>query len=61
MLTAINNAMEINKKQVKYRNFCVLQLIFFSINFFAIVFPSASITSSHVITEFSIILIYTVL
>ena len=63
MLTAINNAMVFNKKASKLYKFCVLQVVFFSLQFVGIVFVSssfdlvsASIISSHVITELTVIL-----
>ena len=52
--------------QVKYKNFCVLQITFFSLKFVGIVFVSSSsfrlslvsksITSSQIIAESSVIL-----
>ena len=47
--------MVINKKASKIYKFCVLQVIFFSLEFVGTVFVS-SLISSHLITESSIIL-----
>ena len=48
--------MVINKEDSKVQKFFVLQIAFLSIKFVLTVFVSSSITSSHVITESSIIL-----
>ena len=59
MLRAINNARVINKKTRKMRKFCVLQVIFFSLKLVGIAFIFSSydyLTSSHIITESTIIL-----
>ena len=53
MLTAINNAIVIDKDARKIEKFCVLQVIFFSLKFVGIVFISPSFdstTSSQIIT-----------
>ena len=57
ILTAINNAVVIKNKPNKIQKFCVLQIAFFSLKFVVIVFVySASMISSHLIIELSIIL-----
>ena len=51
--------MVVNKNRRKAYKFCALQVIIFSLKFVGIVFISSSfdsITSSHVISELSIIL-----
>ena len=57
ILTAINNAAIIKNKPNKIQKFCVLQIEFFSLKFVVTVFVySASIISSHLIIELSIII-----
>ena len=41
--------------QVKYKKICVLQVVSFSLKYVWVVFVCASIISSHLITESSII------
>ena len=45
ILTAINNAIEINKNASKIYKFCVLQINFFSLKFVGIVFVPLSYDS----------------
>ena len=54
VLTAINNAIELNKNASKILKFCVLQVIFFIKVFVSSLYDS--ITSSHIRAESSIII-----